>query len=78
MSSHEPSQQGWEDAKTVITVGTNDILEASWYLTKNRLWPLMASPARGPIVLGFVLAFIIVAMVLLSPSTESRFIYTDF
>jgi hypothetical protein len=29
-------------------------------------------------MLGFVLALIVVAMVVLGPSTESRFIYTDF
>jgi hypothetical protein len=31
-----------------------------------------------PIVLGIVLALIIMAMIVLGPSTDSRFIYTDF
>lgn len=32
----------------------------------------------GPVTLGIVLFLIVVAVVILSPSTESRFIYTDF
>jgi hypothetical protein len=33
---------------------------------------------RSPIALGIVIATIIVAMIVFGPSTESRFIYTDF
>ncbi len=68
----------WEDAKTVITTGTSDVYRAAWYLTGNRLWPLMRSPKFGPVALGIILALAIVIMVLLSPSAESHFIYTDF
>ena len=68
----------WEDAQTVITQGTSDAYAAAWYLTTSRLWPLMRSPRSGPYVLGIVLAAIVVAMVLFSPSAESHFIYTDF
>ena len=32
----------------------------------------------GPIVLGFALFVLVVAMVLLAPSADSHFIYTDF
>ena len=32
----------------------------------------------NPWILGFVLFVIIVTMIVLGPSTESRFIYTDF
>jgi hypothetical protein len=31
-----------------------------------------------PVVLGLVAAALVVAMILLGPSTDSRFIYTDF
>lgn len=74
----DSSHQGWEDARTRITAGTDDNYAASWYLTNNRIWPLIALPRKGPIVLGVILAMIIVATVLLSPSTDSHFIYTDF
>lgn len=69
---------GWEDGTTVITSGTNDVISASWYLTRSRIWPLVRSPRWGPVVLGVVLALIIIATVLLSPSADSHFIYTDF
>lgn len=69
---------GWEDAKTDIGSGNDDVFAASWYLTSNRIWPLVRRQRYGPIALGIVLACIIVATVLLSPSTESHFIYTDF
>jgi hypothetical protein len=72
------SETGWEDAKTVITAGTEDAFAASWYLTNSRVWPLLRSAAWGPVTLGFVLAVIIFLTVLLSPSSESHFIYTDF
>lgn len=68
----------WEDSSTVITAGTTDVYHAAHYLTGNRLWPMMRSPRYGPIVLGVVLAAILIVMVLLSPSAESHFIYTDF
>ncbi|HTV93171.1 MAG TPA: hypothetical protein VMG98_10680 [Verrucomicrobiae bacterium] len=68
----------WGDARTVITTGTSDPIAAAWYLTSNRIWPLIAHPVRGPFLLGIVLFLLIVAMVLFSPSTESHFIYTDF
>ena len=32
----------------------------------------------GPIVLGFALFVLVVAMVVLAPSADSHFIYTDF
>ncbi len=68
----------WEDAQTLITQGTSDSYAAAWYLTTNRLWPLMRSARYGPYVLGLVLAAMVVAIVVLSPSAESHFIYTDF
>jgi len=74
----EPSAESWGDAKTLITVGTDDPFAASWYLTKSRVWPLIRDPALGPIKLGVILFLIVILSVLLSPSTDSHFIYTDF
>lgn len=68
----------WSESKTTITAGSDDPLAASWYLTTSRIWPLMNDSHFGPVVLGVVLFAIIVATVMLSPSTESHFIYTDF
>lgn len=36
------------------------------------------APPLHPYLLGLVLFLVIVAVVLFSPSTDSRFIYTDF
>ena len=74
----EHSTVEWGDARTLITVGTDDPMAASWYLTKSRIWPFISDARFGPIKLGFVLFLIVVLSVLLSPSTESHFIYTDF
>lgn len=68
----------WENASTFITTGTSDSFEAAWYLTKSRIWPLVRHPTYGPVILGFVLFVVICAMVVLSPTAESHFIYTDF
>lgn len=75
---HIGAGTSWEDASTFITTGTPDSFEAAWYLTKSRFWPLVANRFSGPIVLGIVLFVVITAMVLLSPTTDSHFIYTDF
>ena len=68
----------WEDAKTDLSVGSGDAFDAAWYLTTSRVWPLMRSSLSGPIILGVILALLVIACVVLSPSAESRFIYTDF
>ncbi len=70
---------GWEDAKTVITQRNNDRYAAAWVLTRAPFW-FIASRGRmlGPIVLGLALAVIILAMIVLAPSADSHFIYTDF
>lgn len=74
----ERHETGWEDTTTLIPAGSKDVFSAAWYLTKSRIWPLVASPNRGPAILGIIVAIIIIGIVLLSPSSESRFIYTDF
>ncbi|MDQ2993300.1 MAG: hypothetical protein M3R30_10870 [Candidatus Eremiobacteraeota bacterium] len=78
MSEKPTDRIDWEDASTVITAGSSDAYQAAWYLTGNRLGPLMRSARYGPIVLGVVLACIVAAIVLFTPSAESHFIYTDF
>lgn len=74
----EHTSASWADAPTDITTGTTDPFEAAWYLTKSRVWPLVSQAKVGPFVLGAILFCIVVAMVVLSPSTDSHFIYTDF
>ena len=74
----EKSHESWESAQTEIVTGSDDSFAASWYLTESRVWPLLAHPVAGPFVLGLVFFVIVVATVVLSPSTESHFIYTDF
>jgi len=71
-------QGDWETSQTVTDVGTADAISAAWYLTSSRIWPLVSSRIAGKIVFGIVLFVIVVATVVLSPSTESHFIYTDF
>ncbi|HTC29747.1 MAG TPA: hypothetical protein VK702_03410, partial [Candidatus Acidoferrum sp.] len=63
--SKQQSDAEWGDARTVITTGTSDPIAAAWYLTNNRIWPLIAHPVRGPFLLGIVLFVLVVAMVLL-------------
>jgi len=72
------SQGDWETSQTVTDVGTADAVSAAWYLTSSRIWPLVSSRIAGKIVFGIVLFVVVVACVILSPSTESHFIYTDF
>jgi hypothetical protein len=72
------SQGEWETSQTVTDVGTADAISAAWFLTGSRIWPLVSSRVVGKIVFGIVLFLIVVASVVLSPSTESHFIYTDF
>ncbi len=68
----------WEDSSTTLSTGYQNAFEAAWYLTSSRIWPLVNSPRYGPFVLGAVLFAIVVSTVLLSPATDSHFIYTDF
>ena len=69
----------WEDAQTVITQRNSDRYAAAWVLTRAPFWPLARrGGVVGPIVLGLALAVVIVAMIVLAPSADSHFIYTDF
>jgi hypothetical protein len=75
---HDEPASDWEDARTILRTNYGDAFEAAWFLTRSRLWPLVGNPRFGPFILGFVLFVMIVATVLLSPATDSHFIYTDF
>lgn len=55
--------------------GARDVREV---LRGDPLYRLLGMRLANPWVTGTVLALIVIAMVLLGPSTESRFIYTDF
>lgn len=67
----------WEDARTKLQVGYTAPFDAAWVLTKSRAWPLIAGRG-GMLLFGLLLFAIVVATVLLSPTTDSHFIYTDF
>jgi hypothetical protein len=78
MPEPDEDTRDWEDSTTALTTSYQGAFEAAWYLTSSRIWPLVQSPRYGPFVLGAVLCAIVVAIVLLSPATDSHFIYTDF
>ena len=47
-------------------------------LRTDPVYRLMLGRLANPWLLGVVLAAVVIAMIVLGPSTESRFIYTDF
>jgi hypothetical protein len=74
-----PSAPDWEDATTVITQHRSDRYAAAWVLTNAPFWGVARRGGFvGPIVLGLALAAIVIAMIVLAPSADSHFIYTDF
>ncbi len=79
MNAPPDARLDWEDAKTTVTLAHADRYDAAWILTRAPFWVLIRRGGLGgPIVLGVVLFAIVVAMVVLAPSAESHFIYTDF
>jgi hypothetical protein len=69
----------WEDAQTVITQRNADRYAAAWVLTNAPFWRIARRGGfLGPVVLGVALFAIIVGMIVLAPSADSHFIYTDF
>ena len=78
LNEHDLSTIDWEDATTRTEPIHHTDFEAAWFLTKSPLWRVARMPRFGPYALGVALFLLIVAMVLLSPSTDSHFIYTDF
>jgi hypothetical protein len=55
--------------------GARDVREV---LRSDPLYRSLGARLTDPWVMGIVLAIIAIAMVILGPSNESRFIYTDF
>ena len=53
-------------------------LEPSEALRGDPGYELLKNHLTNPVALGIVLALLIIAMVILSPSAQSNFIYTDF
>jgi hypothetical protein len=71
--------EDWEDATTIITQRNADRYAAAWVLTRAPFWRLARRGGIvGPIVLGVALFVLVVTMVVLAPSADSHFIYTDF
>ena len=75
-----PSRRGSKDRAViddgnVEVPGARDVAEV---LRTDPIAALLGTRLTSPWVLGVVLAAIVIAMVLLGPSTDSRFIYTDF
>ena len=69
----------WEDAQTLITQRNSDRYAAAWVLTRAPFWPLaQRGGIVGPAILGLALALLVIAMIVLAPSADSHFIYTDF
>ena len=68
----------WETPANEIESGSSDAVRASWFLTDSWLWPILIASPAGPALLGITIFILIVLTILLSPSTDSRFIYTDF
>jgi hypothetical protein len=67
----------WGDASTKLQVDYVTANDAAWVLTRSALWPLV-SGRGGMVVFGLALFLLIACIVLLSPATDSHFIYTDF
>jgi hypothetical protein len=47
-------------------------------LAHDPVYAVLGRRIAHPVVLGVVLFLIVVAVIVFGPSTESRFIYTDF
>ncbi|MDQ6941176.1 MAG: hypothetical protein M3169_01515 [Candidatus Eremiobacteraeota bacterium] len=63
------------DSEHDIVPGARDVGDV---LMSDPLFRVANRRLDNPVVLGVALFIIVVAMILLGPSTESRFIYTDF
>lgn len=64
------------DDRGVIEVpGSRPVQDA---LGVDPFYVLLGARLAHPLVLGLVAAALVVAMILFGPSTDSRFIYTDF
>lgn len=55
--------------------GARDVRQV---LRSDPLYRVLGARLADPWVVGIVLALLAIAMIVLGPATESRFIYTDF
>jgi hypothetical protein len=63
------------DSEHDLVPGARDVADV---LETDPLFRASGRRLANPWILGLALFLVIVAMVVLGPSTESRFIYTDF
>lgn len=49
-----------------------------WFLTESIFWRLAAATPARAIALGCMVFVLVLVAIALSPSSDSRFIYTDF
>ena len=64
------------DDRGIIEVpGSKPVEEA---LQTDPFYRILGGTLANPVVLGLILALIVIFMIVLGPSTDSRFIYTDF
>jgi hypothetical protein len=63
------------DSEHDLVPGARDVRDV---LRSDPLFRIAGLRLANPLVLGVALFAVVVVMLLLGPSTESRFIYTDF
>ena len=64
-----------DDRGEIAVPGARDVGDV---LQTDPIVTLLHVRLLSPYVLGAVIAFLIIAMIVLGPSNDSRFIYTDF
>jgi len=63
------------DDRDIVVPGAADVRTV---LRLDPIYRMAGSALSSPYVLGGILALLILGAIVLGPSTESRFIYTDF
>lgn len=63
------------DDRNIEVPGARDV---DAVLATDPIYIFLGRTFANPVILGAVLAGLVVAMILLGPSTDSHFIYTDF
>lgn len=63
------------DDRNIVVPGARPVVEV---LSHDPFFRLFGRGLSRPLILGFVIALLAIAIVLLGPSSDSRFIYTDF
>ncbi|MBD5606762.1 MAG: hypothetical protein IAI48_16965 [Candidatus Eremiobacteraeota bacterium] len=63
------------DAEHNVVPGSRDVADV---LITDPVFRLLGRRLERPLVLGIVIFAFVLAMIVFGPSSESRFIYTDF